>query len=283
MDNLNWPLGFRGEDFYKILEWSFIGQEVNKYLDDKYAYYFPGRKPEARIFDDFIGYALKDVSLNALNKVVLRKLKLTYNPKHTMETIWENLGDCLLDDNVDTKLMPQVVLKFLDNFALNNGIENPYSMEEITKISEAREKRGRVEAWEIMKAGSVYQKRLTDGSSVSDEIDAILEKHHITLVLSNTSEVKSIEDVDFVCKVNGDEPNSFAFLQDKSHITNDFLALRAGIATASLVGPIHTESTKKDSDSFVASEPRLVDVVMNLGSQLNGLKRKVNKKAKIAN
>ena len=281
MDNLTWPLGIKGDDFYKVLEWSFISHQIDEYLKEKFEYFPLGREPEDKLFGEFIAYALKDVSLNALNRNAIHKLNVNCEPKDIIDTVWNKLGDCVLDDTVDTTIMPRVVLQFLDTYALNHDIVNTYNIESLSKIKQDREKRSRDEAWQIVIRGSEYQKRLMKGSSVSDEIDSILRQYNITMVLPNVSEVNNIDDIDFLYQINDDEPKNFVFLQDKTHINNEFLALMIGYSSASIGGSVKIESDKKDPSTFVSGAPYLVPVVMNLKPQVNEVKRKINKNAKI--
>lgn len=279
MGELNSYREIDSKDLFKVLEWSLISQEINNYLNTKYVFYPAGREAEAKVFNEFIGYALRDVDLKMLDQRVLQRCNVTSAPKNVLETVWENLGDCIIDEKVDTSLMTNVVLNFLNDYAYRNSMINPYDMVSVTNIRKTREKKSREEAWGIMQRGAIFQKALMAGTALDTVLDSILEHHNITLAKANKDVVETIEDIDFMHKVEEEgEPARFEPLLDKRSLNNDLLSLRFAMTSLPMGFEVNRDNTTKPAESLSKSEPRIFDVVMNL--DVVHVKKLVNPHAK---
>lgn len=288
IENVVLPKDIRGDKFYKLLEWLQVCQEFKKYLCTSADYIFGAddfKETNFRLFSDFVDYAMSGVCTGLLGSNSSKKYKFINKPNHAIELVWDNLKNYLLDDTKEKTEMSQVVLGFLDDFAVRNNVQNPYNMTDAQKMMTYKERMSKESAWELLKEGDEYKKRLINGSTISDEIDAILGKYDISLVFTNygvkDSDIKTFDDIYFLYDVDG-EKKHFSLLTNRQQLKKDFLTLQLGISSLqSTTGNTSWNAPSSNPSSLVSQYPYLVDVVVNLEDEANMIKRCVNPNAKI--
>lgn len=289
LEDFNLPKNIKGEKFYKILEWLQVCQEFKDYLDTEYngiVYLEDFKKNDFRLFSNFVDYALSGICKGMLNAGSTLKHKVISNPIYTRDLIWGNLKDYLLDSSPEKAETSEIVMKFLNSFALKHELENPYSMEEVKKLVNYKETMSKNAAWELLKEGDEYQKRLLNGSTISDEIDIILSKSNVSFVFPKAEvdilnkKEKTFDDFYFLYDVNGDG-SLFSLLPNTHQIRREFLALELGISSLRTTCDTDWNAPSNNPKSLTSRYPYLVDMVVNLEDEANIIKRYVNPNAKI--
>lgn len=287
IENVELSKNIKGDKLYKLLEWLQVCQEFKKYLDDDSNYIFEVdgfKENNLRLFNTFVDYALRGVCIGLLGSNSSKKYKFINKPDYAIELIWDNLKKYLMDDTNEKCEMSGVVLNFLDDFALRNNVKNPYDMEDANKMMTYKERMSKEAAWELLKEGDEYKKRLLNGSTISDEIDSILDKYHVSLIFTNggieDKDVESFDDIYFLYDVDG-KKSHFSLLTNKQQLKKDFLTLQLGISSLQSTGNTSWNNPSSNPKSLVSKYPYLVDVVVNLEEDANVIKRYVNPNAKI--
>lgn len=267
------------ENLYSGLEWYFVGSEMKDYLSTTafMGTTYEWRNKRCNMFDSFIGFATGNDNVNYLTNSQNNTMEIIQNdPDYTIELIFNNLRNYILSGKVDAKEMGISVLEFLDYYAAKKNVINPYDEASILEIEESKMKASRQEAWDLMINSSKIQRNLKEGSTVSEEIDNILDKYNIKIVVPKYVRARDVKDFSQVTFLKRKEENPNEYLEidkeEKSKLKKDMISLH--IAATSLKLSFSIVKLANDSHlSLVTTNPYLLTTVKNMEEEAENVKK----------
>ena len=267
------------ERLYSGLEWYCIGNEMKDYL---YNVAFMGttyewRNKRREMFDAFIAFATGNNNVDYLNNETNSEIKVIQNnPDDVMRLVFGNLKNYILQGEEDREEMGNGILEFLNYYAVKNNIVNPYNEASIREIEESKIRTSRQKAWALMINSSKMQKRLQNGSTLTEEIDGLLDKYNIKIVVPKYVSAKDVRDLSQVTflKRKEDNPNEYIEIidEEKSELNDDMISLH--IASSSLNLSYNVVKLANDSSlSLTTTNPYLLVTVKNMKEEAENVKR----------